>query len=736
LPFEQLVEALQPERNLHQNPLFQVMFNHLREDYRALGQLPGLTVEEYELGDRGAQFEMTLDTVERPGGQIDARFTYAAELFEADTIERLSEHYLRVLEQLAETPARCVGDIMLLSTAEWQQLKDWGLNKRRYADTEPVHRLIERQVVERPDAAALIFGDTTLSYAQLNSRANRLAHRLMALGVKPESRVGIAVERSIDMVVGLLATLKAGGAYVPLDPAYPRERLDHMVTDSAIELLLTQSHVRERIPYAEGCHVVELDTLDLMDWPDNNPAVNLHGEHLAYIIYTSGSTGKPKGAGNRHSALHNRLVWMQEAYPLNYDDTVLQKTPFSFDVSVWEFFWPLMVGARLAIANPGDHRDAARLIALIQQHAVTTLHFVPSMLRAFMADGDVAACSSLRQIICSGEALQWEMQEAVFRQLPSAKLYNLYGPTEAAIDVTHWTCRDEASGNIPIGQPIAATQTYILDTDLNPTPQGVAGELYLGGAGLARGYLNRPGLTAERFVANPFDGNGGRLYRTGDLARWRSDGQIEYLGRLDHQVKVRGFRIELGEIETQLLSQPGIREAVVVAKEGPGSARLVAYVSCHAGNEIDTVELCGALGKSLPGYMIPSATIVLESLPLNANGKVDRKLLPEPEFISVEQYEAPQGEIEEALAAIWMEVLSLKRVGRNDHFFELGGHSLLILQVQQKLQRNRSVALPLRMYFEHPVLHEIAAMIQVNSLASSARGELSEMSELLDLLEN
>jgi non-ribosomal peptide synthetase component F len=378
LPFEQLVEALQPERSLHQNPLFQVMFNHLREDYRALGQLPGLTVEEYELGERGAQFELALDTVERPDGRIDARFTYAAELFGADTIKRLSEHYLRVLEQLAESPERCLGDITLLSAAEWQQLKDWGVNGRRYANTEPVHRLIERQVNDCSDATALIFGDTELSYAQLNSRANRLAHQLIALGVKPESRVGIAVERSVDMVVGLLATLKAGGAYVPLDPAYPRERLNHMVTDSAIELLLTQSHVRERIPLAEGCHVVELDMLDLTDWPDNNPAVNLHGEHLAYIIYTSGSTGKPKGAVNRHGALHNRLVWMQEAYSLDHGDTVLQKTPFSFDVSVWEFFWPLMYGARLAIANPGDHRDAARLIALIQQHKVTTLHFVPA----------------------------------------------------------------------------------------------------------------------------------------------------------------------------------------------------------------------------------------------------------------------------------------------------------------------------------------------------------------------
>jgi len=496
-----------------------------------------------------------------------------------------------------------------LSNVEWQRLRDWGVNDTRYANSEPVHRLIERQVMERPNATALIFGDVQLSYAQLNERANRLAHQLIALGARPESRVGIAVERSIEMVVGLLATLKAGGAYVPLDPDYPYERLTHMMTDSAIELLLTQSHVRHRMPRADGCQVLELDTLDLNDWPSGNPDVNLHGEHLAYIIYTSGSTGKPKGAVNRHSALHNRLVWMQEAYPLNAGDTVLQKTPFSFDVSVWEFFWPLMYGARLVVANPGDHRDAARLIALIQKHNVTTLHFVPSMLRAFMADDSVVVCASLKQIICSGEALQLEMQEAVFKKLPNVKLHNLYGPTEAAIDVTHWTCRVETTSSIPIGQPIAATRTYILDASLNPVPQGVAGELYLGGAGLARGYLNRPELTAERFVADPFDDNGGRLYRTGDLVKWRQDGQIEYLGRLDHQVKIRGFRIELGEIETQLLLQPQIREAVVVAKDGPGGARLVAYVSCHAENTVDVGELREALAKPLPDYMIPAVIV-------------------------------------------------------------------------------------------------------------------------------
>ncbi|WP_218147796.1 amino acid adenylation domain-containing protein [Nitrosomonas sp. Nm166] len=672
--------------------------------------MPGGLVFSGIKAREATNYPMTVLITENDGFSL--QYSYACENFSEATVNSIAMQVEQLLRTIISSATQCLGNITLLSIAQWQQLKDWGVNEKRYDNSEPVHRLIERQAVVRPDATALIFGDTELSYAQLNERANQLAHQLIALGVRPESRVGIAVERSIEMVVGLLATLKAGGAYVPLDPDYPRERLNHMVTDSAVELLLTQSHIRERIPQVASCQVVDLDTLDLSDWPQSNPDVNLHGEHLAYIIYTSGSTGKPKGAVNRHSALYNRLAWMQEAYPLNAGDTVLQKTPFSFDVSVWEFFWPLMYGARLAVANPGDHRDAARLIALIQQHHVTTLHFVPSMLRAFMADDGVAACTCLKQIICSGEALQLEMQEAVFEKLPNAKLHNLYGPTEAAIDVTHWTCRTEASNSIPIGRPIAATQTYILDPSLNPVPQGVSGELYLGGAGLARGYLNRSGLTAERFVADPFDENGGRLYRTGDLARWRPDGQIEYLGRLDHQVKIRGFRIELGEIETQLLLQPQIREAVVVAKDGPGGARLVAYASCHAGNTVDTSELREALAKPLPDYMIPTAIVVLENLPLNANGKVDRKLLPEPEFVSADHYEVPQGEVEEMLAAIWKEVLGINQVGRNDNFFELGGDSILSLQIVTKA-RQASCKITPRQLFERQTISALAQMAEL-----------------------
>ncbi|MFM9272241.1 amino acid adenylation domain-containing protein, partial [Halomonas elongata] len=457
-----------------------------------------------------------------------------------------------------------------------------------------------------------------------------LAHYLIGLGVRHETRVGIAVERSVEMVVGLLGILKAGGAYVPLDPDYPAERLAYMIEDSGIEWLLTQQHLREALPPTEGLSVLELDRLDVAHQSSTNPDVALHGDQLAYVIYTSGSTGRPKGAANRHRALSNRLQWMQDAYELGADDAVLQKTPFSFDVSVWEFFWPLMQGARLVMAPPGAHRDPAHLVELIRSHHITTLHFVPSMLQAFLAHGEVEACSSLTRLVCSGEALPAELQGQVFARLPQAALYNLYGPTEAAIDVTHWTCQDDGRHQVAIGQPIAGIRTYVLDGALNLAPPGVAGELYLGGEGLARGYLHRPELTSERFVADPF-AHGERLYRTGDLVRWRDDGQLEYLGRLDHQVKIRGLRIELGEIDAELLAQPEVREAVTVAREGPGGARLVAYVVAQANAELDTAALREALGERLPDYMVPGVVVPLAALPLSPNGKVDRQALPEPD---------------------------------------------------------------------------------------------------------
>ncbi|WP_136068719.1 amino acid adenylation domain-containing protein, partial [Modicisalibacter radicis] len=558
-----------------------------------------------------------------------------------------------------------LGDIELLDTTEHRQLAAWGENTQRYPDIESVHRLFERQAAATPEALALIFADQRLSYAELNARANRLAHYLSGLGVRPETRVGIAVERSVEMMVGLLAILKAGGAYVPLDPDYPAERLAYMVADSGIELLLTQQHLRDALPATEGLSVLALDRLDVAHQASTHPDVALHGDHLAYVIYTSGSTGWPKGVAIRHDALTSCMTWMQQTYWLGDDDAVLHKAPFGFDVSVWEIFWPLTVGVRLVIAQPGDQREPARIAELIQQHGITTLNFVPSMLQAFLAYVGHDVKLPLKHILCGGEAMNAALQQEVFARLPGVSFQNIYGPTETTIHVTQWTCRDEAECLVPIGRPISDTRTYVLDADLNVVPAGVVGELYLGGMSLARGYLHRPGLSAERFVADPF-GSGERLYRTGDLVRWRDDGQLEYLGRIDHQVKIHGLRIELGEIEAQLLGQPAVRDVLTLAQEEGKGTRLVAYLVPQPGAHLETTELRTRLKQSLPDYMVPSAFMLLDAFPLTSNGKVDRKALPAPDMASGVSYEAPQGEVEEALAAIWAEVLGVARVGRHD----------------------------------------------------------------------
>ncbi|SFO40854.1 non-ribosomal peptide synthetase [Nitrosospira briensis] len=739
LPFEQLVEALQPERNLNQNPLFQVMYNHLREDYRALERLPGLTVEDHELSKQAAQFELTLDTVEYPDGRLEAIFTYAAELFESATIERLGERYLHLLEQLAGHPERSLGDIDILSEAERGQLRAWGVNDRRYGDTEPVHRLIERQVEARPEAVALIFGDTELSYAELNRRANCLAHRLMSLGVKPETRVGIAVERSIEMVVGLLAILKAGGAYVPLDPEYPRERLDYMVGDSGIGLLLTQSHIKSRIPHSSGCEVLELDVLDLEDEPEGNPQVSLHGQNLAYVIYTSGSTGKPKGVGVPHHALAEHAQVAVGFFCLASSDRMLQFSTINFDGFIEQLFPPLCVGAGVVLRGPMLWDSDTFYHELINKRItvadLTTAYW-------FLLVQDFARIGPrdyglLRQVHAGGEAMSPEgliaWKHAGF---DGVTLLNTYGPTEAAVTATACDCSNYSRGNeavptkVAIGKPLAGRNIYLLDANLTPVPSGIPGELCIGGDLLARGYLNRGELTAERFIADPFDEEGGRLYRTGDLARWQADGQIEYLGRLDHQVKIRGFRIELGEIEAQLLIQPDVREAVVIAGEGPSGARLVGYVSPHAGKNVDAALMREALAKVLPDYMIPSAIVVLESLPLNPNGKVDRKALPEPEFVGTVDYEAPQGEVEEVLAGIWAQVLGVGQVGRNDNFFELGGDSILSLQIVTKARRAGWKITPRQLFERQTItsLSEVTEAIQepAEVVARRQRGYLRD----------
>ncbi|UVM20188.1 non-ribosomal peptide synthase/polyketide synthase [Pseudomonas wadenswilerensis] len=728
LPFEQLVEALAPERSLSHNPLFQAMFNHqgsaLQRPAPGNDGL-GLQVQPLAREASTAQVDLTLATEEHAQG-LTAALTYATDLFSAASAEKMAGHWRNLLRAIVANPQQVVGELGMLDANERQRITgDWNATGVDYPQEVCIHRLIEAQVRRTPQAPALQFAGQALSYAQLNARANQLARRLVSAGVGPDQLVGIALERSVEMVVALLAVLKAGGAYVPLDPEYPRERLAYMIEDSAVSLVLTSAALMPGLPLPAAVHALTVDELDLAGEAQGDLDIVNDGEHLAYMIYTSGSTGRPKGAANRHRALSNRLYWMQQAYSLDAGDTVLQKTPFSFDVSVWEFFWPLMSGARLVVAQPGDHRDPSRLARLIRESRVTTVHFVPSMLQAFMLDSEAATCTSLQRIICSGEALPLEVQQQVLTQLAQAKLYNLYGPTEAAIDVTHWTCQAQEHHSVPIGQPIANLSTFILDAGFNPVPAGVIGELYLGGEGLARGYHRRPGLTAERFIANPF-ASGQRLYRTGDLARQREDGVIEYAGRIDHQVKIRGLRIELGEIEARLQEQAAVSECVVIAGQGATGVQLLAYVVAsdgavamadQASQQALADQLKAELGRGLPDYMVPTQMIFLPAMPLSPNGKLDRKALPAPDLNSVQAvYRAPVSAQEQAVAEIWQQLLKCEQVGLDDDFFALGGHSLLATQLVSRVRQALAVEVALRTVFEHSRLQAfVAALCQAPS---------------------
>ena len=597
-------------------------------------------------------------------------------------------------------------------------MEKWNDTGVAYPADVRLHELFERQVRNTPNAVAVVFNESSLTYGELDARANQLANYLLAMGVTPDSLVGVCAERSLEMVVALYGILKAGAAYVPIEPSNPAERLKFMIEDAAPRVLLTQSGLRDDLPLT-AAQVVCLDSEwdSIARYGANAPRVNVQSHNLAYMIYTSGSTGRPKGALNEHRGICNRLFWMQDAYQLGIDDRVLQKTPFSFDVSVWEFFWPLLTGARLIVAEPEGHRDGAYLVDLIQKQTITTLHFVPSMLHAFLLTPNVERCRSLKRVICSGESLSYELQERFFAKLPGVELHNLYGPTEAAVDVTYWACRPhDPSRSVPIGKPIANIQLHILNPQLQPVPIGAAGELHIAGVGVGRGYHRQPELTAEKFIPSPWSrGNSNaRLYKTGDLARYRTDGNIEYLGRMDHQVKIRGYRIELGEIEEALGTYPRVGERVVVATESAsGDKRLVAYI-VPSGTPPTNVELQNHLRRSLPDYMVPSSYVVLNRLPLTSNGKLDRRALPVPTSDRPElenAYVPPQTPEEHALTVIWGALLRLDRVGIHDKFFELGGHSLLAAMMFAEIEKTYGKIFPLATLIEAPTISQLAKLL-------------------------
>ncbi|MFL5538397.1 MAG: amino acid adenylation domain-containing protein, partial [Longimicrobiaceae bacterium] len=741
LPFEKLVEELRVERDLSRSPLVQVMFA-LQSAGGELPSLGGVEVSRLPLDTDGARLDLLLALRDDAEGGYEAGVEYDRDLFEAATVARLMEHFQSLLAAAAADPGERISRLPLLSADDRRQVvEEWNATRVEYPADVLIHTLFESRAARTPDDVAVVFEGERVTCAELDARANQLARFLQRRGVGPEVRVGVAAERSVELIVALLGILKAGGAYVPIDPDYPAERLEYLLADSAVPVLLTQARLRGRLP-AHAAEVVCLDGgwAEIAQESAERPASAATPDTLAYVIYTSGSTGRPKGVMNAHRGVCNRLLWMRERYAIGAGDRVLQKTPASFDVSVWEFFLPLLSGAALVVARPGGHREPAYLAELIEGEGVTVTHFVASMLGAFLEEPAAERCTTLRAVVCSGEALPPALAERFFARLPGAGLHNLYGPTEAAVDVTAWECRpgaDEAT--VPIGRPIANTRTYVLEPGGTPAPVGVAGELFLGGVQVARGYLGRPALTAERFVPDPFSGiPGARLYRTGDRARWRTEaasaevrecgsalesardprtpalphsrtGVLEFLGRLDFQVKIRGFRIEPGEIEAALLAHASVREAVVVAgRDAAGEARLVGYVTGD-GAVPDVAEVRAFLRERLPEHMVPAALVALEAMPLSPNGKLDRRALPapEPEARPTGAFEAPGSALEETIAAAWREVLGVESVAVEDNFFDLGGHSLLI----PKLARMLKPAIPgltMVSLFRYPTIRSLA----------------------------
>jgi amino acid adenylation domain-containing protein len=758
LPFEKLLEELQPERSLSYSPLFQVMFVLQNAPSTGL-ELEGLSVSPVRVGTETAKFDLNLSIHETPEG-LSGALQYNTDLFHASTIERMRGHFKTLLTGIAANPEQRISELPLLTEAEKHQLIiEWNDTKTDYPRDKCIHELFETQVEKTPDAIALVFPSTgsgrgedqQITYRALNNRANQFAYYLQKLGVGPEVLVGICVERSVEMIVGLLGILKVGGAYVPLDPSYPTERLAFMLEDTKAAVLVTQRQFVSQLPkliedgrpttanndqlgsavMGPRCRMVCLDT----EWEQvakessENPISVTTAENLAYVIYTSGSMGKPKGVMISHRAIGNHMLWMQEAFPLSESDRVLQKTPFSFDASIWEFYAPLLTGARLVVAPPRAHQDSACLVKVLAEQQVTVLQLVPSMLDVLVEEAGLESCQSLRRVFCGGEVLPSRLTERFFDR-SNAQLYNLYGPTEATIDVTCGICGRNGGESVSIGRPIANMQVYILDSHLQPVPIGVVGELYIGGDGLARGYLNRSELTAEKFIPNPFsDEFNSRLYRTGDLARYLPDGNIEFLGRIDNQVKIRGFRIELGEVETVLSQHPVVRQSVVIVREdSPGDRRLVAYVVSSPDQVCTASELRSFLKEKLPEYMVPSAFVVLDAFPLTPNGKLDRKALPAPDQNRPaldETFTAPRTPVEELLTQIWSDVLKVDKVSIHDNFFDLGGHSLLATQLVSRVRDAFQMDIPLRTLFEKPTVEELAIAIMHHSRKQISENELS-----------
>ena len=726
VPFEKLVEELQPQRNLSHSPLFQVMFVFQNAPATAL-EFQGLSMSPMINGSDTAKFDLTLSIREESGG-LRGDLQYNTDLFDRSTVERMLNHFENLLKGIVADPDRRLSDFALLTPAERHQLLvEWNDTKRDYPEDKCVHQLFEEQVERTPDVVAVVFESEKLTYRELNQRANQLAHYLLQRGVGPEQLVGVFMERSPEMLVAVLGILKTGAAYVALDHESPKERLAFFLQDTKTPILVTQQPLIERLPSVKA-HLVCLDP----DWVTirqertENPILRGTPTHLAYVAYTSGSTGQPKGVMIEHRSLVNYLQWVNNCL-LNDDiRAVPMITEITFDACLKQLFAPLLCGKRVWLVPRDVVIRPAALLQEIRRNVHVGLNCVPSLWAAILNEIDSVQATTLSQSLTSlflgGERLSDELVRKSFTALPALEIWNLYGPTETTANASNG--KVASSDKVTIGRPVSSTKIYLLDNQLQPVPVGVMGEVYIGGVGLARGYLNRPELTAEKFIASPFSSlPGARLYRTGDLARFLSDGNIEFIGRIDDQVKIRGFRVELGEIESTLSQHPSVLENVVMAREDVlGDKRLVAYIVSNQQPVPSHDNLRNFLKQKLPEYMVPPAFVFLDSLPLTPNGKIDRTALPQsdqtrPELIVT--FVAPRTPLEELLAGIWVAVLKVEKVGVHDNFFELGGHSLLTTQVISRVHDTFGLNLPVRTLFENPTIEGLANMIQTGKAGGS-----------------
>ena len=720
-PFEHVVEILQPERSISYAPLFQVMFGLQSASENNL-TLPAIAVVPLESETHTTRLDLTVSLTESEKG-IEGLLEYSTDLFDKSTIKRIACHYLNLLEGVVNDPAQRLCELPLLSEEENRHiLYDWNDTQIDYPRDKCIHQLFEEQVNNSPDAIAVVYEDQQLTYAELNQRSNQLAHYLVEQGVGLEVKVGLCLERSLEMMIGILGILKTGAAYVPIDPDYPQQRIEYLVSDSGIPFLLTQSDLLDTILNDPARVVLCLD----QDWPaialssTDNLVVGVSPYNLAYMIYTSGSTGQPKGVMLQHASISNHILWRQRTFAFTHKDVVLQKTPLSFDVSVFEWALALLIGAKLILARSGGHREPDYLLELIDKHQITTTQVVPALLSFLVGDKAKEKMQSFQCLFSGGEALSHGLCNKFKEMDLAGALCNVYGPTEAAIDTAYW-CYDPVP-NVeiaPIGKPIDNSKIHILDSYLNPVPIGVVGELYIGGEGLARGYYNKSVLTAEKFLPDPFSTDlGCRLYKSGDLVRYLADGNIEFIGRTDHQVKVRGFRIELGEIEAVILDKSGIMQCVVLVQTNGREATdkyIVAYIVTDAGVEINQDELRQLLISQLPDYMVPTFFVFLNELPLTPNGKIDRKALPLADvgLLQEREYIAPSTETEKALTEIWSEVLDLgpAQIGIHSNFFELGGHSLLATRVASQIRKTFNVEIQIKDLFVANIIEALAIVI-------------------------